>query len=60
MVNFVSAIPSLAMNVYEGIKTLGYRPNLQTFCPAIGKEKYTIRISRNAKDFIKDIEILKT
>ena len=59
MANFVSTIPSLAMQVYESIKFLGYRPNLQTVVPKIGKEKYTIRLSRNAEKFIKEINMEK-
>ena len=60
MVNFVTIIPELAKQVFESLKHIGYRPNLQITQPKTGKEKITIRIARDAQAFINDLEIMKS
>lgn len=59
MVNFVSYIPSLAKDVCSALQKIGYIPNLQKLQMPNGKIKHTIRISRNAEEFIKDINLWK-
>lgn len=59
MVNFVTIIPSLSTDVFEMISSLGFEPNLQIYEPKSGKKKYTIRVSKNAKEFIKKVDIQK-
>ncbi len=59
MINFVSYIPSLAQDVFSSIEELGYKPNMQELCYENGKTKYTIRISRNTRNFIQEIGLWK-
>jgi len=59
MVNFVTIIPKLSKNVLDMIVSLGFKPNLQIFKPKTGKLKHTVRISKNAKEFIKTIPLEK-
>lgn len=59
MVNFVTIIPTLANDVYELISKLKYKANLQILEKPNIKTKYTIRISKNAVGFIKDIKLWK-
>lgn len=60
MANFVTIIPQLSKNVFDMILSLGFQPNLQTFMPKIGKLKYTIRISKRAREFIETINLEKS
>lgn len=59
MVNFTTAIPELSRDVMEMILKNGFRPNLQFHRTKNGKIKYTIRISKNAGEFIKLVGIEK-
>lgn len=59
MVNFVTIIPSLSRDVFAMISSLGFRPNLQIHDPENGEKKYTIRVSKNADEFIKMVDIKK-
>jgi len=62
MVNFVTIIPSLATDVVEMISGLGFMPNLQILKPTqsrIINTKYTIRISKNSRGFIKKLNLVK-
>ena len=59
-VNFVTIIPNLAKDVAYMISNLGYISNTQTFKPKIGELKYTVRISRSAKQFIETVGIDKS
>lgn len=54
-INFVTIIPRLANDVIAMITNLGFLPNLQIHKHAGRQTKYTIRISRSAKEFIKRI-----
>ncbi|MFA5889015.1 MAG: LAGLIDADG family homing endonuclease [Candidatus Paceibacterota bacterium] len=58
MVNITSSIPSLAESVVLGIKSIGYKPNIQPHQDP-RKIKYTIRISKNTQKFIDDIGVWK-
>lgn len=51
-VNFVTIIPNLAEDVMAMIASLGFKPNLQIHEPKNGMTKYTIRISKRAREFI--------
>ena len=59
MISFVNTSTNLAYDVFKMINTLGYRPNMQKFKQENGKIKYTIRLSRNALKFIKEINLWK-
>lgn len=58
MVNIVSNIPSLANAIIKAINNVGYKPNVQIHNDPNTK-KYTIRISKNTKEFISDIGVWK-
>lgn len=58
MLNFVNTCQDLAEDVIDLIERLGYKPNLQILQPSQNKmrqTKYTIRVSKNAEHFIKEI-----
>ena len=59
MVNFVNTSPRLATDVFQMIKRLGYKPNLQKMHQANGKIKHTIRLTSKSEDFIKEINLWK-
>lgn len=59
MVNFVSYIPSLAKDVFEGINELGFKANMQKLSMPNGKIKYTIRIAKDSLNFINKINLWK-
>ena len=59
MIGFVNTSTNLAYDVFKMINTLGYRPNMQKFKQENGKIKYTVRLSRNALKFIKEINLWK-
>ncbi len=59
MVNFVSEIPSLALDVYALIKDLGYKISMQRFLNEFGKVKFTIRIATKTEAFLKDTNLWK-
>ena len=59
MANFVSEIPTLARDVYEGIRSLGYRASIQKLILRTGKEKYTLRLASKTENFLRDLEIWK-
>lgn len=58
MVNIVSNVESLAKSINIAVNNIGYRPNIQIHNDPKTK-KYTIRISKNTKEFISDIEVWK-
>lgn len=58
-VNFVTEIPSLASCVTTMLSDLGYKASVQKLPLADSKTKFTFRIHRNAKGFIKDIQLNK-
>jgi len=60
MVNFVTVIPILAKDFSLLVKKLGYICNTQITKPKIGFPKYTIRITRQAKSFIKLTKVDKS
>ncbi|HAV11487.1 MAG TPA: hypothetical protein DCX32_02995 [Candidatus Moranbacteria bacterium] len=61
MVNFVTIIPTIANDVMEMMRKIGYKPNMQTIKESPVQEmKYTIRISKNAEEFVKDMQINKS
>lgn len=59
MVNIVSNIKSLAENIIFALEKIGYKPNVQ-IRNDLKTKKYTIRISKNTINFIKDIEVWKS
>ena len=59
MLNFVNTNKTLANDVAQSMITLGYKPNIQTFRQENGKLKYTIRLSRDTKNFISEINFWK-
>lgn len=59
-VNFVTIIPELAKDVMGMIIRLGFNPNLQIHKPEKGEVKYTIRISKKAREFIDMIGLDKS
>lgn len=58
MVNFVSATPRLATEVYSIIKSFGYTPR---FYRTAGKhyDKYTVRVAKNVASFIEEVGLEK-
>ncbi|MDP3995176.1 MAG: LAGLIDADG family homing endonuclease [bacterium] len=60
MVNFITAIPELAKDVMEMMQKLGYKPNMQIYVAKNRENKHTIRISKNTKLFIKEINLEKS
>lgn len=59
MVNFTSSIPSLANDTFSLIQKLGYKPNMQIFAYTYKKTKYTIRVSKDSRRFVQEIELWK-
>ena len=59
MVGFVTIIPTLAKDVMEMIKSLGFKPNLQKIKREDQKTRYNVRISKDTEKFIKLINIIK-
>jgi len=59
MVNFVNHSKNLAQDVALMITALGYKPNTQQLKTKSGT-KYTVRVSKNTKGFIKEIKLWKT
>ncbi len=57
-VNFVTYVPTLANDVMEIIKKLNFKPNLQKL-KLESHIKHTIRISREAFEFVKLVNIQK-
>lgn len=60
MANFTTIIPNLAKDVMEMMSNIGFNPNLQILESKNRKIKYTIRIARNAENFIKLVHIEKS
>src|SRR6185295_5496151 len=59
MVNFTNVCRQLADDVFSSMLKLGYRPNVQVFKQENGKLKHTIRLTRGADEFIKEIDFWK-
>ncbi len=59
MVNFVTIIPKLAEAVFNMIINLGFKPNIQRHIQKNRKIKHTIRISKNTKEFISILDLIK-
>lgn len=59
MVNFTNNIESLATNVFNMIESLGYKPHLYTTNQRSGNPKYTVRLSKDADLFIKELGLYK-
>ncbi|MEK7134191.1 MAG: LAGLIDADG family homing endonuclease [Patescibacteria group bacterium] len=59
MVNFVNTASALRNDVFTMIQSLGYRPNMQRLKQKNGKIKHTIRVSKNVKEFIQEIDLWK-
>jgi len=58
MVNFVTEIPTLAKDTFEMITKIGHKPNIQKL-DTKKSQKFTIRISKDAEKFTKDIKLWK-
>jgi DNA-binding transcriptional regulator WhiA len=59
MINFVTVIPTLANDFSLLIKKLDFVCNTQVTQPKIGLPKYTIRVTRQAEEFVKLIGVDK-
>ncbi len=59
MINFVNTGTVLANDVFSMIQTLGYSPNMQKLKQGNGKIKHTIRLAKNAPQFIQTINYWK-
>jgi len=59
MTNFVTVIPTLLKDVVAMINKLGFAPNIQALNQDNRKIKYTVRISKNAKAFLRAINLKK-
>ncbi|MEK7547188.1 MAG: LAGLIDADG family homing endonuclease [Patescibacteria group bacterium] len=59
MINFVNTCETLAADVSEMIKILGYYPNVQRLKQDNGKIRYTVRLAKNTTQFIKTINYWK-
>lgn len=57
--NFVTTIKSILGDVEELVTVLGYRPNIQKKEYLNKRTKYTLRISRKASNFVKEINLSK-
>jgi DNA-binding transcriptional regulator WhiA len=60
MINFTNSCERLAMDVKEMMASLDYHPNLQKLHYANGRIKYTIRVSRNARQFVRTVSFWKS
>ncbi len=59
MVNFITQIPTLKDDFIFMVESIGFKPNLQIHKPNSRQHKFTVRISKNAKDFLKKVEAKK-
>ena len=57
-VNFVTCIPTLMSDIEEMIRKIGFKPNLQKTNESKNK-KYTLRVNKDASEFIKAIKLKK-
>lgn len=60
MVNFVNTVSSLAYNAHEMMEQLGYHPRIYSTPQKSGKQKYTVRLAKNALGLIKDLSFTKS
>lgn len=58
MINFVTIMPRLAKDVMQIIKNINFKSNLYKIKTS-SADKYTVRISKNTKEFIKKISLKK-
>ena len=59
MVNFTSNIEALWLDVRKMVEDLGFKPNVLKILNDYGNFKYTVRISRDAKRFIRTLRLYK-
>lgn len=59
MVNFTNNIEKLAFDVRKMVEELGFKPNFLKILNDYGNFKYTVRISRDAKRFIRTLRLYK-
>lgn len=59
MVNFVNHSKNLADDVTSMMASLGYKPNVQALKTKLGT-KYTVRISKDTKKFIREVGLWKS
>ncbi len=55
--NWIKNNSNLSKDVFKMMMDLGYSPNLQKLKQKNGKIKHTIRLTKNAQKFIKDINL---
>jgi hypothetical protein len=60
MANFTNNIQELCTQVKKMCETLGYRPHMYEAAQRSGNPKYTVRLSREVKKFIREIELQKS
>lgn len=59
MVNFATNIKLLADDVVNMINEIGFKPTISSTQQPSGKPKYTVRVSKNSKEFLKEIKLNK-
>lgn len=59
MVNFTNNIEELWLDVRKMIENLGFKPNVLKILNDHGNFKYTVRVSRDAKRFIRVLKLYK-
>jgi DNA-binding transcriptional regulator WhiA len=59
MVNFTSNIEVLWLDVRKMVEDLGFKPNVLKILNDYGNFKYTVRVSRDAKRFIRTLKLCK-
>lgn len=60
MVNFTNELESLSLSVFDIIHKFGYKPHIYKHTnKRHGRTKYTVRLSRDVQDFIKQINLWK-
>lgn len=59
MVNFTSNIEALWLDARKMVEDLGFKPNILKIMNDHGNFKYTVRISRDAKRFLRELRLYK-
>lgn len=59
MINFVTAIPSLAFEIKEMLEKMGFQSTLQIHKHVGKKDKYTLRIAKKSQELISLIHLQK-
>jgi len=60
MVNFTNNVKLLAEDVYNMISNLGYKPHIYETMQVSENMKYTVRLSKQTRKFVKEISLQKS